>query len=77
MAENFDKLVYESPLYPLLKVVGYRFHGALKSQKAVDIELSKIASAIEKHKEKLTPEQAEIYQKALDDMAKPAKEKKE
>ena len=78
MATNFDEQIKNHPLYALAtEVGGYHLRTTLKSQKAFDIELANMMKALEKQKEKLTPEQKEIYQKALEDMKKPKKQASE
>lgn len=75
MATEFDEKLKAHPLYALATEVGsYRLRATLKSQKAFDIELANMMKALEKQKEKLTPEQSKTYQKALDDIKKPQKQ---
>ena len=71
MITEFDKKLEAHPLYTLAKKVGiYRSRPPLKSPEALDMELSKIAAAIEKNKDKLSAEQTAVYEQALEEIKK-------
>ncbi len=72
MAENFNQQILDHPLYHLAQKLGaYRLRSLPKSQKAVDIELNRIAHAVKKHAlsdeemKKLSDEERAVYEQVL------------